>query len=187
MRSFAAVALFAGAALATGEYTETAYSTQEVTITSCGPDVPDCPSSSTYSPTSQPTYAPPPVYTSETPVYTPPPAPTSTPVYTSPVYSSPIASSPIPPVYTSPAGGSCPPAVTSTYTVTVTAGPSTPVYTSPAPYPTGSSTAYTPGVPSSTGGYPTYPSPSSPPINAGGKVQAGVLAAAAGAIAAFFL
>ncbi len=39
---YSAVALFAGAALATS----TVYSTDVVTITSCGPEVPDCPANS---------------------------------------------------------------------------------------------------------------------------------------------
>ncbi|WEW55283.1 hypothetical protein PRK78_000712 [Emydomyces testavorans] len=41
--STASVALFAGAALALPGYEQTVYSTREVTVTSCGPEVTDCP------------------------------------------------------------------------------------------------------------------------------------------------
>ncbi|KAJ3554828.1 hypothetical protein NPX13_g10506 [Xylaria arbuscula] len=44
---YSAVALFAGAAMATS----TVYSTDVVTITSCGPEVPDCPANSGSYPT----------------------------------------------------------------------------------------------------------------------------------------
>lgn len=51
---FTTVALFAGAAIAMPGMQpapeETVYSTKEVTITSCGPDVPDCPGSQTAAP-----------------------------------------------------------------------------------------------------------------------------------------
>jgi len=191
MRSFAAISALAGVAAASnyGGYgnTETQYSTTEVTITSCGPEVTNCPGSSTYPSTT-------PVYTQPTNTYPVSSTPYTTPYTTSPVYSSPIYSSP---VYTPTYPASCPSAVT--VTVTVPAGPSntyptggsntyptTPAtYTSSGYYPTGSSTGgYTPYP---TNSYPSHPTYTSPPVNAGGKVQAGVFVAAAGAIAAFFL
>jgi len=211
MRSFAAISALAGVAAASyyGGYgnTETQYSTTEVTITSCGPEVTNCPGSSTY-PSTTPVYTQPtntypvssstpyttPVYTHPTNTYPVSSTPYTTPYTTSPVYSSPIYSSP---VYTPTYPASCPSAVT--VTVTVPAGPSntyptggsntyptTPAtYTSSGYYPTGSSTGgYTPYP---TNSYPSHPTYTSPPVNAGGKVQAGVFVAAAGAIAAFFL
>ncbi|KAL1961298.1 hypothetical protein VTO42DRAFT_26 [Malbranchea cinnamomea] len=52
--STASAALFAGAALAVPHYQETVYSTKQVTITSCAPDVPDCPGNGVPAPTDGP-------------------------------------------------------------------------------------------------------------------------------------
>lgn len=202
----ASVALFAGAALATG-YGETVYETKAVTITDCGPDVPDCPAHSsshpaTQAPTQQPskstkivtvTSCPPgvecpgsPQPTGGAPSYSHPQQPHQP---SSPGSQAPYPTAPQQPSTTVVTYTSCVPTViTETHTFTPSEAPTMPNPTQPQPQPTtpkSSPVAPTGGMtpPQNPSGSPTPP----PYTGAAGSFGVSYAMAGIAAVAGFFL
>lgn len=201
---FATVALMAGVAAA-----KTVYQTDYVTITSCGPEVPNCPASSTvtYSSTyavstTSPVEAYPTKPAGEYPVYPPVATSSTKPGQEYPVHTPSVPAEEYPVVSTSatkpgqdtpvyPTAGVSTSVVTYSTCVPTVSYSTVTVYPSkPATYPVGP-TGGNPTAPHPTGGYPTHSAPPSYPTVpvAGAPKTAGsvILAAAAGVVAVLLI
>jgi len=218
--SVVSVALFAGAAVAMPglqqEYDTTIYSTKDVTVTSCPPEVTDCPSKKTSSaapyvnPTSVAPYTTSTVYsTSYYTVTSCPPTVTACPAKSTQVYSSvipigttvcPVSSSKYatpPPYPTSSAApvappAACPPSVTViTYTTCIPTVTSKTVTVSPESCPSSAKpvvpSVYPTGTISPVAPKPTYTSKPPPFTGAASSVSGSFAFAGIAALAAVFL